>query len=214
MLLKLPIPGPAALPIPGPAQLGRQLVDTATAILDPNRNGQAYAFLALCPIHPGQEDALRATLAKIDKRKESPFARVTRTHFARWVILENFDNGTEFQPADEDDLECQFLIFSACFDGDRDSYLDELIDELAPEIKEVWQHCIGIEVNAPADVKRYLLHNQIDSGFFYAAYPHTTVPEVRRMLKAQDDLRALAVRKHELSPTQLQAMFLDHFGSA
>ncbi|MDO9353666.1 MAG: hypothetical protein Q7T55_08220 [Solirubrobacteraceae bacterium] len=212
MLLKLPIPGPADLPIPGPRALGRQLIDTATSILDTNRAGQAYGFLAITPIRPGQEAALRATLAKIDRRQTSPFARIARTHFARWVVLEDFDTGADFHPQDEDRLGCQYLIFSACFDGDLDSWLDELIDELAPEIEAVWSHCIGVEPTAPADVKRYLLHNQQDSGLFYSAYPHATVPEVRRVLKAQRDLRALAVRRHELTPQELRDEFLEHFG--
>lgn len=210
MLLGLSFP-----PIPGPVALATQLRDTARSVLDSNTAGQAYGFLAITPIKPGESDALRAVLAGIDEGT-SPFARLPRTHFARWVILDDFytpDPEVTYQPEDEDRLECEYLIFSACFDGDRDSYLDALTDVLADEAQEVWSHCIGVDASSSADLRRYLLHNQIDCGLFYSAYPHTTVPEVRRMLQQQRDLRVLAVQRHTLTPAELQADFLAHFGA-
>jgi hypothetical protein len=198
------------LGIPSPAALRTQLTDTAASILDPNKCGQAYGFLAIVPIKPNEVDALRAVLAEIDAGP-SPFGRLPRTHFARFVILPDFV--TDPEQEHDDFLDCEYLIFSACFDGDRDSYLDELIEELEPELPELWAHCIGVDPTSAADVKRYLLHNQIDCGLFYSAYGHTTAPEVIRVLRQQRDLRALALEQYDFSPAELQAQFVAQFGA-
>jgi hypothetical protein len=201
------------LGLPSLAQLPGQLRDTIASIVDTNRCGQAYGFLAITPIKPGEEQALRDLLADIDARSESPFAELPRTHFARWVVLEDFFTGDDYQPHDEDHLDCQYLIFSACFDGERDSYLEDLTGILADDLEAIYAHGIGVDSSAPTDVQRYLLHNQIDCGLFYSAYPHTTVPEVQRVLQQRTQLRALAVAQYHLTPAELQAQFVDQFGA-
>ncbi len=45
-----------------------------------------------------------------------------------------------------------YLLFTANFDGDLDSYLDELVHALAPEAQEIWGRCIGCP--RPADAAR------------------------------------------------------------
>lgn len=186
----------------------RKAQDSLTALKDPNRSGDSYGFLAITPIKPGRSDALRKTIAKVTA-KESPFARLPRTHFARWVILPDFyDPTVDYQPADEDRLECEYLIFSACFDGPRDSYLRELAAGIPAEAKAVWGECIGVDAASATDLVRYLKHNQIACGQYYSAYNHTTVQEVRRVLVQQRAMRDLAVRAHELTPAQLQAEFI------
>ena len=56
----------------------------------PNVSGQAYAFLALTPVKPGEEPALRTYLEGLRTPGPSPFARVAGTHMARFVIVEQF----------------------------------------------------------------------------------------------------------------------------
>lgn len=186
----------------------RKAQDSLTALRDPNRSGDSYGFLAITPIKDGRSDALRTTIAKVSA-KGSPFAKLPRTHFARWVILPDFyDPTVDYQPADEDRLRNEYLIFSACFDGPRDSYLRELADGIPAEANAVWGECIGVEAGSPDDLVRYLKHNQIACGQYYSAYGHTTVQEVRRVLTQQRAMRDLAVRAHELTPEQLQAEFL------
>lgn len=191
----------------------RKAQDSLTALRDPNRSGDSYGFLAITPIKDGRADALRSTIAKITAT-ESPFARLPRTHFARWVILPDFfDPTVDYQPADEDRLENEYLIFSACFDGPRDSYLRELAEGIPVEAEAVWSECLGVDAASADDLVRYLRHNQIACGQYYAAYNHTTVQEVRRVLVQQRAMRDLAVRAHELTPAQLQAEFVARIAS-
>lgn len=192
----------------------RKAQDSLTALRDPNRSGDSYGFLAITPIKAGRTGALRETIAKVTA-DGSPFAKLPRTHFARWVILPDFhDDTVDYQPADEDRLGCEYLIFSACFDGPRDSYLQELAEGIPAAAKAIWGECIGVEAGSPDDLVRYLKHNQIDCGQYYSAYGHTTVQEVRRVLAQQRVMRDLAVRQHELTPAQLQAEFVARIANA
>ena len=174
-----------------------------------NRSGQATAFMALTPIRPGVEDELRSYLEALP-RVGSPLARLAGTHFARWVILDDWVNDPS-QPR-EDHLQRRYLIFTSNFDGPLDPYLDELCVKLAPEAREIWGRCIGCppEASGP-QLKAYLLHNKIDTGFFVAAYPHATVPQVKAAVAARQQLIAFAVRAQEMPADDLQRAFLEEF---
>lgn len=178
-----------------------------------NQAGQAYALMVLTPIAPGEEPALRAYLEGLrDRAEQSPLAKLGGTHFGRWVIVPDFVNDPA-QPK-EDHLGGPYLVFTSNFDGPLDPYLDELCAKLAPEAKEIWGRCVGCppEASGPA-LKRYLLHNQIDTGFFVSAYPQATVPEVRACLDTRDRLIDFAVRAERMEPHELRAAFVAEFAS-
>lgn len=177
-----------------------------------NVSGQAYAFMAMTPVRPGEHDALRTYLTELPRGPDSPLARIERTHFARWVIVEDFVNDPD-QPS-QDHLPCPSLVFSSNLDGPLDTYLDELCERLAPEAREIWGRCVGCPDGAagPA-LKAYLMHNQIDTGFFVAAYPAATVARVRGALAAREQLVALAIRGQELAPAELQRAFGEELGA-
>lgn len=176
-----------------------------------NVAGQAYALTVLTPIVPGREHELRAYLEGL-RVDQSPLAKLPRTHFGRWVIVEDFTSESE-QPK-EDHLSCQYLLFTSNFDGDLDSYLDELCERLAPEAKEIWGRCAGCpESAAGPELKAYLLHNQIGTGVFFAAYPTATVSKVKDSLKLRERMIAFATRAQGMEPAELQSAFTAEFPS-
>ena len=58
----------------------------------PNVSGQAYAFMAMTPIVPGEEGALRTYLDGLRDHGPSPLTKLPRTHMGRFVIIEDFYN--------------------------------------------------------------------------------------------------------------------------
>ncbi len=177
-----------------------------------NVSGQAYGFLALTPIKPEQVDALRAHLEALPRSADSPLARSSRTHMARWVIITDFNNKPHYKQRKEEHLTVPWLAFSANADGGLDDYLDELCDVLADEAGEIWGHCFGCPDPAGGDaLKAYLKHNQVDCGFFYAAYGGANVGEVRAALEQRDRLMAFATRAQEMSAADLQKAFIAEF---
>jgi len=180
-----------------------------------NRSGQAYGFLAMTPIKPGEIEALQQYLESLRERGPSPLSRVSRTHMARWVIVPKFHRKPAYRQRKDDMLEIPSLIFSSNLDGDLDSYLDELCEALAPEAPEIWGRCIGCPPEAKGTaLKEYLKFNQVDCGFFYAAYGQATVSKVRRTLEQRDQLVAFAVRSQGLSAEELQGAFVEEFAAS
>jgi hypothetical protein len=128
---------------------------------------------------------------------------MARVHFGRFVIVKDFRSEPE-QPK-QDHLSCPYLLFTTCSDGSRDELLDELCREMAPQAREIWKHCAGSPDPAEgAALKRYLLHNQIKTGVFVAAYPKATVQEVRRSLDRRERMIDLAVRTQGMDAAELQ----------
>ena len=171
-----------------------------------NVAGQAYALTVLAPILPGQEDELDAYLQGLSQA-ESPLSRLPRVHFGRWVILDHFHN-EEAQPK-QDNLASKYLLFTTCSDGSRDAHLDELCRELAPEAPHIWGRCVGCPKPAEGDaLKRYLIHNQINNGFFVAAYPKARVQDVKRCVELRERMIDLAVRTQGMDPAELKSAVL------
>jgi len=174
-----------------------------------NTSGQATAFMALTPIRPGEEEALRTFLDALPQ-PTSPLTRLPGTHFARWVILDDWVNDPSQGRGDH--LASRYLIFTSNFDGPLDPYLDELCVRLAPEAKEIWGRCVGCPPDATGpQLKAYLLHNKIDTGFFVAAYPHATVAQVKAALAGREQLIAFAVRAQGMRAEDLRSAFVEEF---
>jgi hypothetical protein len=177
---------------------------------DPDRSGQAGALTVLTPIAPAAEPDLRTYLEAL-RAAPSPLARLPRTHFGRWVIVSELvaEKG-EPRP---DQLAGPHLLFTACFDGPLDTYLDELCDELAAEAQEIWGRCTGApQPPAGAPLKAYLRAHHHKTGFFVAAYPQASVAHVRAALAQRNDAIAFARAAQGMDPARLQAAFLERLG--
>src|SRR4051794_14588656 len=178
-----------------------------------NVTGQAYAFMAMTPVNPGEEKALADYLRGLRARGPSPLARLLRTHLGRFVIVDDFHNDPSWKQRREEHLDLPYLIFTSNFDGDLDSYLDELCEQLAPEAKEIWGRCVGCPESARgAELKAYLKHNQIDTGVFFAAYGDAPVPAVKRALDQRERFVVFARAAQGLEPAELQRRFIEEFG--
>lgn len=180
-----------------------------------NVSGQAYAFMAMTPVKPGEEQALADYLRGLSARGPSPLAKLARTHIARFVIVPDFKNDPTWKQRHEEHLDLNYLIFTSNLDGDIDSYLDELCEKLVPEAKEIWGRCVGCpESPRGAALKKYLEHNQINTGIFFTAYGHATVGTVKKALRAREEMIAFAIAAQGLEPEALHKKFLGEFGGA
>ena len=178
-----------------------------------NVSGQAYGFLSMTPIKPGEQDALRAYLEGFRDRGERPFDDVPDTHMARFVIVEDFNNNPSYKQGKEEHLAIPTLCFSSNFDGDLDRYLDGLLEGMAAHVPEIFGRCCGCPDDA-SGVKAYLKHNQIDCGFFYAAYGPATVGKVKASLDQRERLMDFATRAQGMEPAELQKAFIEEFASS
>ncbi|HEV2674802.1 MAG TPA: hypothetical protein VGV37_09685 [Aliidongia sp.] len=179
----------------------------------PNFDGGHYFLTVLAPIETDrlvEHDGLRSsavhmvqsTLATLPTARQteatewlrlgSPFARSTRTHFARFVVI----NDTVFNGRDpidalrvslvgpnpvipfaNDRLTTPFLLFTADFDaasddpGELRSYLVDLWTKLEPELSAIFQYCVGFGTGRTAEsFADYIIACQIETTMPFNDY--------------------------------------------
>ncbi len=175
-----------------------------------NTSGQAYALMVMTPVRDGEQDALRRYLEGLPSGARSPLARLGGTHFARWLVLP--DLVYQGAPQERDSLSSAYLIFTSNFDGELERYLTDLVTLLPAEVDAIWGRCINCPRSEDPDAfVGYLRHNQIDTAFFFCAYPEATVDDVLAALELRARITALAVRAQGLDPAALHAAYAAEF---
>jgi hypothetical protein len=177
----------------------------------PTFDGGHYFLTVLVPIRTApmkDEDAATSPVHALRKRLSvlpcavgtpsigggsSPFARSARTHFARFVIIDDVTyNGrdgrnvalvtlagqdlTAAQP--QDHLTCPFVLFNVDFDAhtgadkERDSYLVELWNVMAGDLRQIFSFCEGFDskVKDAASFAAYIAACQIETTMSFNDY--------------------------------------------
>lgn len=174
-------------------------------------NGQAGAWTVLTPIIAGHEQELRAHLDGLPQGEASPLAAATRTHFARWVMIPQLVH--QGRPQEPDALKSQYLLFTACVDGPRETYPEHLCAAMGEAADAIWGHCVGYPGASDAErFRAWFEHNHLPSTFFVAAYPETTVEQVRAALALRERLIALAVQAQGLDAAGFAKVYREAFG--
>lgn len=177
-----------------------------------NISGQAYGLTILSPIiddvdrTPSHAAAIREVLSSFDSGGNSPLAKVTTTHLARFAVMDDvFFQGA---PAHEDHLKSKYLLFTSNFDGSLDDYLDLLAATIPDEIDAIWSHCVGFPGAARGERFRdYMKKCQIDNGIFFGDYGESTVDEVMIALHTQRRFVDFMIANQGVSPSDLQNAF-------
>jgi hypothetical protein len=136
----------------------------------------------------------------------SPFARVSSTHFARLVVLD--DVVFVGAPSCEEHLKSRYLIFETNFDGDLDPYLIRMAKEVPNFVDSVWKHCVGYPGLAdPAAFAAYMKKCQIETTFFFADVNNKTVQQNLKALQVQSALSHFIERNQGKPAAETQKSF-------
>jgi hypothetical protein len=179
----------------------------------PNKNGSIYGLTILSPIiddgkaTPSHDLQIRAYLAKLSTREESPFAVAPGTHLARLVVMD--DVIYVGMPACEEHLKSKYLVFESNCDGDLDTYLTGLATSIPEHLDAIWKHCVGYPgaVNRDAFID-YMKACQLDTTFYFAAVNDKSVPETLRALQTQSAVADFIATHQGVDPVTLQRDFL------
>jgi hypothetical protein len=177
----------------------------------PTFDGGHYFLTVLIPVktHPISDEsaftspvhALRKRLAMLAPAAQtpacsggqSPFARNTRNHFARFVVIDDVAYNGRLQPntlwttlrglnpivaQPQDHLSCPFLLYVTDFDAasgadsERDSFLMLLWDTMGRELGEILTYCEGfdLDVNDAASFARYIASCQVETTMPFNDY--------------------------------------------
>lgn len=178
----------------------------------PNQSGNVYGLTILAPIINGaagdisHDCAIRDFLADLPRDHRSLFAKVSSTHLARLVVMDDVVFvGT---PAREEHLRSKYLVFETNFDGDLDTYLERMAREAPEDVHAVWQHCVGYPgVKDPAAFAAYMKKCQIETTYFFADVNNKTVQQTLRALKVQSGVAHFIEANQGKSASEIQAAF-------
>jgi hypothetical protein len=178
-----------------------------------NQSGSIYGLTILSPIKfdPHAEIshnlAIRLYLRTLPADQTGPFARVSSTHMARLVVL---DDVVYFgMPSCEEHLQAQYLIFESNFDGDLDTYLGRLTREAAKEVDAVWHHCDGYPgLQDVGAFIAYMKRCQLKTTFYFADVNNKTVQQTLEALQTQSAVAAFIEKNQGKPPDQLQKAFV------
>lgn len=172
----------------------------------------ATSLTVLAPIRPGDEAELATCLAQLPQGAESPFARLSSTHFARWVIIGEMASDFPGAPWPARPLRTRYLSFTSTFNSPVPEYVEELRVCLGADADRVWGHCVNYPGHHHADrFRRYLLRNRVPTHMFFAAYD-ATVPTVRTALDLRNRHIAFAREAQGMDDEELRQAFIEQFG--
>jgi hypothetical protein len=112
-------------------------------------DGTIRGVVAVFPVLPDHEVALRADLEALPVCVESPFRKVPGTHFARLALLHRSEVGRH--PKTQLSLRNSYLLFAADYDGhgptrtSTEHYFRMLYRTIPDDARAVWRHCAGFE---------------------------------------------------------------------
>jgi hypothetical protein len=180
----------------------------------PNKNGSVYGLTILSPIiddkeaTPSHDLQIRDYLAHLSTREESPFAQAPGTHLARLVVMD--DVIYVGAPSCEEHLKSKYLIFESNCDGDLDTYLAGLADNIPDHLDAIWKHCVGYPgaANRQAFID-YMKACQLDTTFYFAAVNDKTVTETLRALQTQTAVADFIAAHQGVDAATLQREFIE-----
>src|SRR6516162_5982950 len=177
-----------------------------------NQSGSIYGLTILSPIkdEPNAEIspslAIRMYLQTLPVDGRGPFGRVSKTHMARLVVL---DDVVYFgMPSCEEHLKSKYLIFESTFDGELETYLNDLATKASEEVHGIWQHCIGYPgvQNVPAFIA-YMKRCQVQTTFYFADVNDKTVEQTLVALQRQSAVASFIEKNQGKPPAELHRAF-------
>jgi hypothetical protein len=114
-------------------------------------------------------------------------------HYARWVIVKpkDFPNLGYGQP--EEDVKYAYEMFFSNFNGSWDQYIDSFSMSIASGLDLFWFHNVNYPKSVPIEAfHRYITANQVQTDFYYNAYPLASSNDVKSAQRVLTTLTALA----------------------
>jgi hypothetical protein len=185
-----------------------------------NQMGNAYALTLLCPIRHGVPeqcpeglagqlcaDCVRYLLQDVMRVSEdSPMARVPNTYLSRFYILD--DVPYQGKPAVLEHLKSNYLVFSANFHGDLDTWLTGMWSAIQPEIRDLLQYCFGFDtVHDCASFITWIRKCQVETTFFFDGSTDEPLAVQLKNLYLKQEFSDFVFANQGNSPEAIQANF-------
>lgn len=144
-------------------------MDTAGRI--GSQSGTVSELTAIADLKPGGADRLRRIFRAV-RGNFSGASKVGTVHDMRFVFL---DNDTR-------------ILFATTYDGDWEPYIEDFATRIPELMDLIFASVEGWPGIKDPSVKDFIAEHQVQAEGWYAAFPHLSVADTRRMLKNQHAL--------------------------
>jgi hypothetical protein len=159
-----------------------------------NINGKAYAMNAVTPMNPWKTWIVRLVFLLLQRVPPlgNDLRNLSFIHFARWVIVPHrkFPRVAAGQPTEK--LKYDYMFFFSNFNGTWNQYIDAFSAVLSRGLDAIWRWSEKFPGAKPVTpFKNYIARVQFETDYYYDAYPHATINDVKaahRVAAAYDDL--------------------------
>lgn len=170
-----------------------------------NIHGKAYAMNTVSPMKPWKTYLLR--LGFFVWRHYKPIGnglvQLSFIHFARWVIVPRyaFPRLSEQQP--KDNLQYDYLFFFSNFNGTWNQYIDAFSAVLFTGLNLIWRWSEKFPGSVPVTpFKNFIVRGQVETDYYYTAYPHATTNDVKAAHRVQAALDDFARQTEGMPPAR------------
>ncbi|MDQ0466202.1 hypothetical protein QO010_003995 [Caulobacter ginsengisoli] len=168
-----------------------------------NVAGKAYAMNVITPMKPGLTwiNNLLFQVARAIPSTLSGLLGLSLIHFARWAFIRRDqwpDLGQGPQALNND-----YMLFCSNFNGTWDQYIDAFSDGIPNGLNLFWYSSTKYPLSIPiTPFKTYIRVNQIDTDYYYNAYPGAAQRDIKAGLRVRAMLLNLARAHASLPPDQ------------
>lgn len=168
-----------------------------------NVAGKAYGMNVLTPMKPWKTwiNTLIFRVGRLTPDTLSGLLGLSLIHFARWVMIRRDqwpDLGQGPQTLDND-----YMLFCSNFNGTWDQYIDAFSDGIPNGLDLFWYSSTGYPRSVPiTPFKDYILHNQIDTSYYYDATPGSAQRDIKAALRVLPVVRELSRQHGEQTPAE------------
>ena len=177
-----------------------------------NITGKAYAMTAFTPIKPWtgwiNQLVMRYANTCVAPNEQSDLKKLSFIHFARWVIVprDTFCRRWEGQRAEP--LLYDYLFFESNFNGTWEQYIDAFSDVLPAGLNVIWYWSVRFPGSRPTNpFKKYIIHNQIWTDYFFNATPGATTNDVKAGLHFRKALANFRDAAKTLPPDEFKRAY-------
>jgi hypothetical protein len=177
-----------------------------------NINGKAYAMNAVTPMTALYTPALKVLffVLGIWKSRQADLKNLSFIHFARWVIIKRSQFpwlGGE-QPRER--LHYDYMIFFSNFNGTWNQYIDAFSSVLSTGLDAIWGWTEKFPGSIPVTAfKRHIALVQIDTDYYYNAYPHAATNDVKAAHRVHAALVAFAAANQKRTPQEFEKAYIE-----
>ncbi len=173
-----------------------------------NIAGKAYAMNVVSPTgwpHGIANRVIFWAARTFLKNRLAGLQTLSLIHYARWAIVspKEFPNLGEGQP--EEEVTYSYEFFFSNFNGSWDQYIDSFSMSIASGLDLFWYSNVNYPKSVPIEAfHRYINANQIQTDYYYTAYPLASSNDVKAASRVRAALTSLAAAADEGTDEQFR----------